>query len=339
MSSGDSLLQVAARTCVLVAVALAMLPLQTWAQRWVGARSVWRASRHPLGGGVILQNLADGIKLLGKASPRRQGSAVVAGTAAVVSIALPLLLLALIPWADPADDAGSALLNSSAGILFALGLVYAAAPASVAVAWEPWQWQGAISGMRVLAQFAGSSLAFALALVAVVVSASSLSVVDMVAAQQQTGTSGLLLGWPLWNVAVQPLGFCVYFGTLATLIPGRLDGGVSAPELSGQAAAIGGASLAYSLIGRRLLEIAALAFGVALYLGGSHAPGWEAPRSAAFSGGVFAAKTTVLVLLLTWLQTASRRTTALRAPRFVWKVLVPAAFANVIMTAIQVASR
>jgi NADH-quinone oxidoreductase subunit H len=158
--------------------------------------------------------------------------------------------------------------------------------------------------------------------------------------QTQTLT---LFGIPLpaWNVFRQPLAF-VFFVLAGFAENKRLP--FDLPEC--EAELVGGYHTEYSsmkfalfMMGEYLSMVAISAVTVTLFLGGWHVPGLD-PRNISFLAGVagmasFAAKTMAILFVYIWVRWSIPRFRYDQLMNLGWKVLVPLAFGNFILSAVQ----
>ena len=181
--------------------------------------------------------------------------------------------------------------------------------------WSPNSVFPLIGAYRMLAQGLSYMMPLALALIAAVLPAQSLSIGDIVADQQS-----------LWNVARMPLGLPVYVAAAAGLAfygPLALP---SAPELAGgiEMEAAGIDVLLWRAAQRALL-VAASAVGASVFLGGWHGPllpgaGWMALKTLALVSAFVAMRHVV---------------PRLRPEQFVtfgWVILLPLSLVNIFVT-------
>lgn len=174
-----------------------------------------------------------------------------------------------------------------------------------------------LGGLRAAAQMVSYELPMGLALVGVVMLSGSFSLVDIVAAQE------------LPYILIQPLGFIIFLvcGIAET---NRLPFDLPEAEnelASGYNTEYGGIRFAFFYLGEYMGVLLIAALVTALFLGG-----WNGP----WLPGVvwFAVKTLALIFLFYWLRTSLPRLRYDQLMDCGWKLLLPAALINLLITAV-----
>ncbi|TMC58569.1 MAG: NADH-quinone oxidoreductase subunit NuoH [Chloroflexi bacterium] len=278
----------------------------------------------PLG---LLQPLADILKLIFKEDMTPAGADVpvyflAPALAAIVAIAA----FAVIPFGSSISVLGYRVNLYVADIN--VGLLYVFAMSSLAVygvtlaGWSSNNKYSLLGGIRSSAQMISYELPLGLALVSVLLLAGSLSLVDIVRAQ-----SGL------WFIVLQPLGFIIYF-ICAVAETNRAP--FDLPEAESEL--IAGYHTEYSSMKWALFFLAEYiavmvqsAVAITLYFGG-----WNGPFVNEFPLlGIlwFVLKLTLFILVFTWMRATLPRLRYDQLMRFGWKVLMPLAVLNLIVTA------
>jgi len=161
-----------------------------------------------------------------------------------------------------------------------------------------------------------------LSIIGVVMMAQSLSLTDIVHAQQDT----------VWYVLFQPLGFLIFLvAAVAETNRAPFDLPEAESELvAGYHTEYGGLKFAMFFLAEYINMIIISALGATLFLGGFAGPflwGWV----------WLAIKIAVLLFLFIWLRATLPRLRYDRLMKFGWKVLLPLATLNLVVTAIVVA--
>lgn len=174
-----------------------------------------------------------------------------------------------------------------------------------------------LGGLRAAAQMVSYELPMGLALVGVVMLSGSFSLVDIVAAQE------------LPYILIQPLGFIIFLvcGIAET---NRLPFDLPEAEnelASGYNTEYGGIRFAFFYLGEYMGVLLIAALVTVLFLGG-----WNGP----WLPGVvwFAVKTLALIFLFYWLRTSLPRLRYDQLMDCGWKLLLPAALMNLLITAV-----
>lgn len=174
-----------------------------------------------------------------------------------------------------------------------------------------------LGGLRAAAQMVSYELPMGLALVGVVMLSGSFSLVDIVAAQE------------LPYILIQPLGFIIFLvcGIAET---NRLPFDLPEAEnelASGYNTEYGGIRFAFFYLGEYMGVLLIAALVTVLFLGG-----WSGP----WLPGVvwFAVKTLALIFLFYWLRTSLPRLRYDQLMDCGWKLLLPAALINLLITAV-----
>jgi NADH:ubiquinone oxidoreductase subunit 1 (chain H) len=175
--------------------------------------------------------------------------------------------------------------------------------------------------MRTCAQLVSYEVSLALSVLGVVIMAKSLSLVDIVAAQ----------GSDVWYVIPQIVGFVIFIlaGTAETA-RAPFDLPEAEQELvAGYHTEYGGMRFGLYSMSEYINLITLAALAVTLFLGGWHGPWLPGPVW-------FLIKLFVLLFLFIWMRTTLPRLRYDQLMRFGWKVLLPVATINAVVTALLV---
>lgn len=264
----------------------------------------------PLG---LLQPVADTLKLLTKESfvpPFADRS--VYTIAPVIVPLTALLSFAVVPVSK---DGWLADLNIA--LLYVLALSSLRVYGIMLGGWASNSKYPLLGGLRAAAQMVSYELPMGLALVGVVMLSGSFSLVDIVAAQE------------LPYILIQPMGFLIFLvcGIAET---NRLPFDLPEAEnelTSGYNTEYGGIRFAFFYLGEYMGVLLIAALVTVLFLGGWHGP-W-------LPGVVwFALKTLALIFLFYWLRTSLPRLRYDQLMDCGWKLLLPAALINLLITAV-----
>ena len=178
-----------------------------------------------------------------------------------------------------------------------------------------------LGSMRTCAQLVSYEVALALSVLGVVLMAGSLSLVDIVAAQESE----------VWYVIPQIVGFLVFIlaGTAETA-RAPFDLPEAEQELvAGYHTEYGGMRFGLFSMSEYINLITLTALCVTLFLGGWHGPWFPGPIW-------FLIKLFLLLFVFIWVRTTVPRLRYDQLMRFGWKVLLPIATLNAVVTAILV---
>ena len=313
---------------LVIAVALASFVLltgalaQTLLERKVLAVMQDRLGPYHTGPFGLLQSVADAIKLLGKEDIRAKLTDAPFFLAAPALVFSPILAsFVVLPFAP--DVIGA---NLNVGLLYLTTLGSMTVLGIVIAGWASNNKYSLMGGLRSAGQLISYEVPQILGLVTVVLYVGSLSMVDITNAQPG----------PLINVFILPMAFVTYFiAALAETNRAPFD----LPEAESELVA--GFLTEYS--GMRwgvffLAEYGAItvvsAIMTTLWFGGWHGPGVD---SLPILGLLwFTLKTYVFVLAFMWIRATLPRLRIDQLMGFCWKVLIPLALVNILLTAVLI---
>ena len=314
------------KAIVIFLVILQIVPIVLWAERRLLGRFQSRLGPNRVGFAGLLQPLADVIKLVSKeASTPATAVPWMMAIAPVISIATAVLTLAVIPFGAPGAFGGDFAL---AGIDVSIGLLYFFAFGSIAFyglmlgGWASGSKYSFLGSMRAAAQLVSYEVAIGLSLLGVAMSAGSLSLVDIVQAQGD-----------LWFVVPQIIGFLVFMvaGFAETSRPPFDLPEADAELVQGYQTEFGGMRFGTFYMAEYMEIVVISGVATAVFLGGWHGPGplWLGPLWVLL-------KILVLVFFFIWVRATLPRLRYDQLMSFGWKVLLPLATLNVLVTAFVV---
>ncbi len=312
----------------LVMVTFAYLTL---AERKVMGRMQLRYGPNRAGPRGLLQPIADLLKLLNKESfqPREAihwafilGPFLAAFTA--------LTTFSVIPFGPGWTVAGVYIPGQVADLNIALVLIFAIGSIGVygfiLGGWSSDSKYALLGSMRTCAQLVSYEVALALSVLGVVLMAGTLSLTGIVAAQADT----------LWYAVPQFVGLVVFLlaGTAETA-RAPFDLPEAEQELvAGYHTEYGGMRFGLYSMSEYINLITLSALCVTIFLGGWHGPGWTGPS---WVGPLwFLLKLIILLFVFIWMRTTLPRLRYDQLMRFGWKILLPVATINAVVTAILV---
>ena len=279
----------------------------------------------------LLQPLADILKLIFKEDMIPAGADVpVYFLAPALAATVGIAAFAVIPFGSSIDVFGFRVNLYIADIN--VGLLYVFAMSSLAVygvtlaGWSSNNKYSLLGGVRASAQMISYELPLGLALISVLLVAGSLSLGDIVKAQ-----SGL------WFILLQPLSFIIYFiCAVAETNRAPFDLPEAESELiAGYHTEYSSMKWALFFLAEYMAVITQSALAVTLFFGG-----WNGPFVDQFPllGVVyFVVKVALFVFVFTWMRATLPRLRYDQLMQFGWKVLMPLAVLNLIVTAGAVA--
>ncbi|HEU5393643.1 MAG TPA: NADH-quinone oxidoreductase subunit NuoH [Candidatus Methylomirabilis sp.] len=316
---------------ILVVFGLLLLAVAylTWAERKIiGDLQVrWGPSRvGPFG---VLQPIADGIKLFFKEDLVPAGAdRLMFLLAPALSMVPALITFAVIPFGDSVRLFGRTvdlvITDINVGILYVFAVTSMGVYGIVLGGWASNSKYSLLGGLRSAAQMVSYEMSLGLSVVGVLMLSQSLSLVDIVNAQAGTW-HGVI---PRWNAFAQPLGFALFLVSAnAELNRAPFDLPEAETELvAGFHTEYSSMKFAMFFMAEYANMITASAVATTLFLGG-----WRGP----FLPPVvwFLLKVFAFLFLFIWLRATLPRFRYDQLMAFGWKVLLPLALGNVVVTA------
>ncbi len=313
------------KSLVIFIVVFSVLPLLTVLERKLIGRFQNRYGPNRVGPFGILQPLADVGKLLGKESFRPQNAVAtlfVLGPALVVLSAV--LALAILPFGDVKDGVGFYGIDVSIGILYFFAAGSIGFYGLLLGGWASGSKYSFLGAMRAAAQLISYEVSMGLALLGVIMMAGSLSLVDIVRAQGSQH---------IWFIIPQLVGFLIFMvAGFAETNRAPFDLPEADSELvQGYMTEYGGMRFGSFLLVEYLEMTVVAGIAAAMFLGG-----WMGPGPGFLDPIWMAAKIFVLLLLFIWVRATLPRLRYDQLMALGWKVLLPLATLNVLVTAVLV---
>jgi NADH-quinone oxidoreductase subunit H len=316
------------KAVVIINLVLATFAYLTLAERKVMGRMQLRYGPNRAGPFGLLQPIADLVKLI-----RKESFFPVAAIdmlyilSPFVAAFTALATFSVIPWGPGWEIAGYQVNGYVADLPIALILIFAIGSLGVygfiVGGWSSDSKYSLLGSMRTCAQLVSYEVSLALSVLGVVIMAESLSLVDIVEAQDGT----------LWYVVPQLVGFLVFLlaGTAETA-RAPFDLPEAEQELvAGYHTEYGGMRFGLFTMSEYINLITLSGLAVTLFLGGWQFPVWES-----LGPLWFVLKLLVLLFLFIWMRTTLPRLRYDQLMRFGWKVLLPIATINAVVTAVLV---
>ena len=314
----------AIKALVIINLVMATFAYSTWLERKVIGRMQLRYGPNRVGPFGLLQPIADLIKLIRKEHfyPATAVDLLYIGAPAL-SAATALAAFSVIPFGEGWQVAGYDISGEVANLPISLILVFALGSVGIygfiIGGWASDSKYSLLGSMRTCAQLVSYEVALALSVLGVVIMAGSLSLVDIVDEQSHS----------VWYALPQLVGLVVFFfaGIAETNRP-PFDLPEAETELvAGYHTEYSGMRFGLFSMAEYINMITLSALGVTLFFGGWLGP-W-APLGPLW----FILKLGVLVVIFIWLRATLPRLRYDQLMDFGWKVLLPVATVNALVTA------
>lgn len=292
-----------------------------WLERKVSGHIQQRLGPMRVGPHGAFQTIADAIKLIAKEDVVPKGAdRWVFALAPIVAFAPAIAVFVVIPF-------GPNIIAQDLNI----GLIYIAATTSLIVisilmaGWSSNNKWSLLGAMRASAQLISYEIPLVISVAAVAMLVGSLSLQDIVAAQQRGP----------WFILLQPLGFLVYFvAQLAELNRAPFDLVEAESELvAGYNTEYSGMRWGIFFVAEYGNMVSAAAIASTLYLGGWNGPAFLPPVV------WILLKTFLLIFVMMWVRWTFPRIRVDQLMDLGWKGLVPLSLVNLAITGIYVLSR
>jgi NADH-quinone oxidoreductase subunit H len=316
---------------VVINLVMATFAYLTLAERKVMARMQLRYGPNRAGPYGLLQPIADLLKLLNKEAFRP--AAAVSRLylfAPFIAAFAALATFSVIPYGPGWEIAGVYIPGQVADVGIALILVFAVGSLGVygfiIGGWASDSKYSLLGSMRTCAQLVSYEVSLALSVLGVVLMAGTLSLTEIVAAQDDT--------W--WYALPQFVGLVVFlFAGTAETARAPFDLPEAEQELvAGYHTEYGGMRFGLFTLSEYINLVTLSGLCVTLFLGGWHGPGFDGPTWTAPLW--FLLKVVVLLYVFIWMRATLPRLRYDQLMRFGWKVLLPVATVNAVVTAVLV---
>jgi NADH-quinone oxidoreductase subunit H len=306
---------------IVIGVLLLVIAYLIWVERKVMAHMQVRLGPMRVGWHGLLQPIADGLKLILKEDiiPANASKLLFILSPAIAMVPA-LLAIAVIPFGDTISIMGVSIdmviTDVNIGILFILAVSSVGVYGILLGGWSSNNKYSLLGGLRSSAQMISYELSMGLSLIGVIMMTESLSLVDTVNAQAD-----------LWFVVLQPVAFVVYaISAIAETNRCPFDLPEAETELvSGFHTEYSSMKFALFFMAEYANIITVSAVGVTFFFGG-----WRGP----FLPPVvwFLIKMALCIFFFVWLRSTFPRFRIDQLMQFAWKVLLPVAIVNVLIT-------
>ena len=319
------------KAVVIFAFVLVVVPMILLLERKLLGRFQARLGPNRVGPYGLLQPLADVLKLLSK--ERFTPSTAVPwmmAMAPAISIFTAVVTLAIIPFGDVRRHGLFGASYGLYGIDVSIGILWAFAFGALAFyglmlgGWASGSKYSFLGAMRSAAQLISYEVSLGLSLVGVVITAGSLSLTQIVNSQDH-----------IWYVVPQFVGFCIFMvaAFAETNRPPFDLPEADAEIVAGYNTEFGGMRFGSFFMAEYINMVAIAGIATAMFLGGWHGPGpgWLDPIWVLVKMFGF-------MVLFIWIRATLPRLRYDQLMAFGWKILLPLATVNALVTAILVAT-
>jgi NADH-quinone oxidoreductase subunit H len=328
----DGFIATAVKSLILVNLVMGTFAILTWAERRLIGRFQVRLGPNRVGPFGLLQPIADLGKLLRKESLIPTGSSLFLYLVApVISLFTALAVFSVIPFGGRAEVPFTDyhfhlyIANPDVALLLVFALGSFSFYGFLVGGWASSSKYSLYGSMRAVSQLVSYEVSLALAVIGVVMMSQTLSLVGIVQAQHRDG---------IWYVIPQFLGFLIYL-LASTAEVSRIP--FDLPEAEGELVAgyhteYGGMRWAMFQNAEYVSLISFSALASILFLGGYEGPVLPGPIWMLIKMGIF-------IFLSIWIRSTLPRVRYDRLMTIGWKLLLPLATLNLLVTSAIVAFR
>ena len=332
------------KIAIVLIVVLTTVAFLTLAERKVLSWMQDRMGPMEVGPYGILQPLADGLKLFFKEDIIPAGANwVLFSLAPILSLVPALIGFAVIPFGPNKEVElfgysfkPFVITDINIGILYILAFASIGAYGVILGGWASNNKYSLLGGLRAAAQVISYELNIGLAIIGVLILSGSLSMVKITEAQ-----AGGFWHWNFFG-GLQIIGFVVYLIS-AVAETNRLPFDLAEAEselVAGWMTEYSGMRFAFFFMAEYTNMVLVSCVATVLFFGGWHAPypGTLLPENLAWIEGIFwfTVKVFFFLFMFFWLRATLPRLRYDQLMRFGWKVMLPLALTNVVLTSIAV---
>ncbi len=326
------------KSVVSLVVLLAGFAYMTWAERKVAAKLQTRIGPNRRGPFGLLFPVADGIKLIFKEETIPNGAdRWIFILAPMITVVPALVVMAVIPWGPSVmvpwrtPEMGPmplGLADLNVGLMYILSVTSIAVYGVALGGWASNNKYATLGGLRASAQMISYEIPLGLSLIGVLMLAGSMSMGEIVAAQSS-----------VWFVALQPIAALIfYIAGLAETNRAPFDMPEAEQELTaGFHTEYAGMKFALFFMAEYVKMIGVSAIFTTMFLGG-----WQGPfvdQVPLLGILYFWGKTIASLIFMIWVRSTLPRLRYDRLMAFGWKILLPLALANIVLTAAALVSK
>jgi NADH-quinone oxidoreductase subunit H len=301
---------------ILLLVVLGFVTYAILAERKVIGWIQGRIGPNQVGPWGLLQTVADILKLLLKEDtiPKNADRALFK-LSPVLAFVPSFLVLAVMPFSSHIQFA-----DIGVGLLYYMAISSITTIGILIGGWASNNKYALLGGMRSAAQMISYEIPLVLSVVGIVLTVGSLNLSEIVEAQQNT-----------WFIFPQIIGFVVFIiASVSELNRTPFDLPEAESELvAGYHVEYSGFRFAFFMLAEYVYIFAMSSLTTVLFLGG-----WNAPFGLTFLPGIvwFILKFACVVFFLYWVRATMPRIRVDQLMQFAWKVLLPVAIENIVLT-------
>jgi NADH-quinone oxidoreductase subunit H len=300
-----------------------IVPVLTWVERKLIGRFQHRYGPNRVGPIGLFQPLADIVKLAGKQHFRPDAAVpFLYAIAPALVIFSGIVTIAILPFGDVKNGVGFYGIDVSIGVLYFFAFGSLAFYGLLLAGWSSGSKYSFLGAMRSAAQLISYEVSMGLSLLGVVMMAGSLSLTHVVLAQDE-----------IWYIVPQIAGFLIFMvAGFAETNRAPFDLPEADAELvQGYMTEYGGTRFGSYLLAEYLEMFVVSGIAVTFFLGG-----WQGPGPGWLDPIWMLVKTLSLVLFFIWVRATLPRLRYDQLMSLGWKILLPLATLNVLVTAIVV---
>lgn len=306
---------------ILILLLLGAGAYMTFCERVVMARMQLRIGPNRVGPMGLLQPIADGIKLLAKERFQPAGIDIFTyWLAPAISIFIALFIFGVIPFGGTLYISNRPIelqiADIDVGILFLLSIASLAVYGIVLSGWSSNNRYSLLGSLRATAQIISYEVPMGISLITIVIMTGTLRLSEIVDMQKDH--------WLIWS---NPISFIVYLITaFAETNRAPFDLPEAEHELTGgYHTEYGGLKFSIFFLAEYINILAVSCIAITLFLGGWHGP-WDIPIL------WFLVKLFLFAFLFIWVRATMPRFRYDQLMNFGWKILIPLATINLLIT-------
>lgn len=318
------------KSILLVFILLTGFAYTTFYERKLAALIQLRIGPNRAGPGGWLQPAADGVKLIFKEEfTPAEAYKFVFVLAPIITVVPAIVIMAVVPWGDVVNLFGRMvplyLADINVAVLYILSVASVSVYGIVLAGWASNNKYAMLGGLRSSAQMLSYELALGLAFIGPILIAGSMSLMDIVEAQRN-----------VWFIVYQPLGAIIfYIAMLAEVNRAPFDMPEAEQELTaGYHTEYSGMKFSLFFMGEYIKMAAVSGIFASLFLGGFRGPFVD--QLPGLGPLYFFLKIVASLGVMIWIRATMPRLRYDRLMAFGWKVLLPLALLNVLVTAVVI---